>query len=176
MKLGGIYISIRAKTDKFKRDLAKAKTMTQKSAVLMQKAISKINFAKVGIAAAAFTTAYVVGMKKAIDAASDLQEVQGKFDVVFKEHKEQAEEMAKVLVDSYAMSAREAKQYMSSIQDLLVPMGMVSDEAILMSNEVVKLAADLGSFNNLPTATVMLDIQSALVGNFETMKKYGVIQ
>jgi hypothetical protein len=127
------------------------------------------------IAVAAATAAMAVGFKIAIDAASDLQEVQGKFDVVFADQKREAEDMAKVLVDSYAMSTREAKQYMSSIQDLLVPMGMQADKALLMSHEVVKLSADLGSFNNLPTAQVMLDIQSALVGNFETMKKYGVI-
>jgi len=73
------------------------------------------------------------------------------------------------------MSTRESKQFLASIQDLLVPMGMNATEAGKMSFEVVKLAADLGSFNNLPTAQVMMDIQSALVGNFETMKKYGVV-
>ncbi|MBW1847967.1 MAG: hypothetical protein JRJ27_12680, partial [Deltaproteobacteria bacterium] len=175
MKLGGIYISVRAKTSQLDRDLKKAKTKVERTAIRMEMAINKISFARVGVAVMAFAAAYAYGMKKAIDAASDLQEVQGKFDVVFKAHKEQAEDMAKVLVDSYAMSTREAKQYLSSIQDLLVPMGMAADKALLMSNKVVQLAADLGSFNNLPTATVMLDIQSALVGNFETMKKYGVI-
>jgi len=175
MRLGGIYISVGAKTDKLKRDLAKAKTMTQKAAVHMKNAIKSINFRAIGVGVAAFSAAYVFAMKKAIDAASDLQEVQGKFDVVFEDHKKQAEDMAKVLVDAYAMSEREAKQYMSSVQDLLVPMGMASDEAIIMSDAVVKLSADLGSFNNLPTAQVMADIQSGLVGNFETMKKYGVV-
>jgi len=175
MRLGGIYLSVGAKTNKLKRDLAKAKGITKKAAVLMQQEIGRIDFKHVGIAAAAFGVTVAVGMKKAIDAASDLQEVQGKFDVVFSKNSKQAEDMASILVDAYAMSERESKQYLSSVQDLLVPMGMMSDAAALMSNEVVKLAADLGSFNNLPTSQVMLDIQSALVGNFETMKKYGVI-
>jgi len=86
-----------------------------------------------------------------------------------------AEKWAQQLVDSYAMSTREAKQYLSSVQDLLVPMGMASDQAGKMSSKIVKLAADLGSFNNMPTARVMADIQSGLVGNYETMKKYGVV-
>ena len=168
-------MSVRARTDKYKRDLAKAKTLTGKAAVVMQHRINSINFKAVGVAALAFSATFAFAMKKTIDAASDLEETTGKFDVVFQEHIKQAEAMSDELVNSYAMSTREAKQYLSSVQDLLVPMGMVSDQAILMSNEVVKLAADLGSFNNLPTKTVMLDIQSALVGNFETMKKYGVI-
>jgi len=110
-----------------------------------------------------------------IRAASDLQEVSNKFDVVFRGQTEQAERWANTLVRSYAMSTREAKQYLAAVQDLLVPMGMQAEAAGRLSNEIVKLSADLGSFNNLPTARVMDDIQSALVGNYETMKKYGVV-
>jgi len=131
--------------------------------------------AAAGIAMAATAAIIVAASKKAIAAASDLQEVQGKFDVVFEGQRKKAEAWSKALVDSYAMSTRESKEYLSSIQDLLVPMGMAADKAGLMSNEVVKLSADLGSFNNLPTSKVMEDIQSALVGNYETMKKYGVV-
>jgi hypothetical protein len=175
MKLGGIYVDVRGKTDKYERDLAQAKTMTGKAAIAMKQQLDMVNFAKMGVHATIVGGVVAVGIGKAIKAASDLQEVQGKFDVVFGENKAQAEGMANVLVDSYAMSTREAKQYLSSIQDLLVPMGMSADNAIRMSNEVVKLSADLASFNNMPTAKVMEDIQSGLVGNFETMKKYGVI-
>jgi len=174
-KLGSVFINVRAKTDKYKRDLANAKTLTEKNIVYMQHKFDSINFKAAGIAATAFAGVAAIAMKKAIDAASDLEETVGKFDVVFKNHSKQAETMAKELVNSYAMSTREAKQYLSSIQDLLVPMGMVSNKAILMSNAVVKLSADLASFNNVPTAAAMADIQSALVGNFETMKKYGVV-
>ena len=125
------------------------------------------------------STAVVVGLTKisaaSIKAASDLNEVSSKFRVVFKGQEAQAEQWARTLVDSYAMSTRESKQYLSSVQDLLVPMGMASDAAGKMSFKITSLAADLGSFDNLPTAQVMDDIQSALVGNYETMKKYGVV-
>lgn len=114
-------------------------------------------------------------LETAIKAASDLEEVTSKFNVVFKGQVQLVETWADTLVDSYAMSTREAKQYLSSVQDLLKPMGMQADLAAEMSFEIVKLSADLGSFNNLPTAQVMADIQSALVGNYETMKKYGVV-
>lgn len=127
------------------------------------------------IALAGATYAAIRLTKEAIQAASDLEETQNKFNVVFRDQIGQAEQWSKVLVDGYAMSTREAKQYMASIQDLLKPMGMQSDAAAKMSFEVTKLAADIGSFNNQPTAKVMADIQSALVGNFETMKKYGVV-
>lgn len=53
-RLGGIFIDVRAKTDKYKRDLANAKTLTEKASIRMQKAIDSISFAKVAAAAAAF--------------------------------------------------------------------------------------------------------------------------
>jgi len=175
MRLGGIYVDVRADTDQYKRDLAKAKTLTEKNVVYLQNKFDSINFKALGVTALAFSATVAYGMKQAITAASNLEETVGKFNVVFATQKKEAEAMAKVLVNSYAMSTREAKQYMSSVQDLLVPMGMAADKALKMSNEVVKLSADLASFNNTTTAQVMMDIQSALVGNFETMKKYGVV-
>lgn len=175
MRLGGIYISVGAKTDKLKRDLKKAETMTEKTGIRMRHHFSSINFARLGLAAVAFGAAAAYGMKKAIDAASDLEETTSKFSVVFAGQAELAEKNAKILGDSFAMSREEAMRYLSSVQDLLVPMGVAAGQAAKLSNEVVKLAADLGSFNNMPTERVMLDIQSALVGNFETMKKYGVV-
>lgn len=128
-----------------------------------------------GIAATAAAAAAVKMGSVALQAASDFEETQAKFSVVFKDQIAQADSFAQNLAKNYNMSREESRRFLSSIQDLLVPMGMASDQATSMSNEVVKLAADLGSFNNLPTEQVMLDIQSALVGNFETMKKYGVV-
>jgi hypothetical protein len=114
-------------------------------------------------------------IKDAVKASSDLEETTSKFNTVFASSTYDADAAVKQLTDSYAMSTREARQYMASVQDLLVPMGMAPNAAAKLSNEVVKLSADLGSFNNLGTDQVMADIQSALVGNFETMKKYGVV-
>ena len=146
------------------------------SSTKLGSSIGTVSKAMLGMAASLGGIMLVTkGLSTAVTAASDLQEVSSKFGVVFRGQEKLAESWARTLVESYAMSTREAKQYLSSVQDLLVPMGMAADKAGKMSNEVVKLAADLGSFNNLPTAKVMDDIQSALVGNYETMKKYGVV-
>lgn len=127
-----------------------------------------------GVMATVIGGVLAVSMVKVIGLASELEETQGKFDVVFRGMAGQAEGWSKKLVDSYAMSTTESKLYLSSIQDLLVPTGMAREAAGAMSNEFVKLAADLGSFNNTPTATVVRDIQSALAGGSETLTKYGI--
>jgi len=73
VNLGGIYMSVRARTDKYKRDLAKAKTLTGKAAVVMQKQISRINFAKVAIAGTAFTAGMVAMTKKIVTLGREFE-------------------------------------------------------------------------------------------------------
>lgn len=173
--LGTAYVRILADRTKLKPGLDKARKTVSASAAKMRASLNQIAFTAAIAGAAAFGAAVVYNMKKAVDAASDLEEVAAKFGTVFKNQIVYAEKNAKALVESYGVSTRAAKEYLSSMQDLLVPMGMASNSAAVLSNEVVKLGIDLGSFNNMPTERVMLDIQSALVGNFETMKKYGVV-
>jgi len=174
-KISTVYTLVTAKIDPLKKGLVDARTASVKGAAKIQAALNKINFRAIGLAAVAFGGVVAIGLKKAVDAASDLEEATGKFNVVFRDQIKQAEEWSKVLVASYGLSTRESKTYLAAIQDLLKPMGVASDEAARLSNEVVKLAVDLGSFNNQKTPDVMRDIESALVGNFETMKKYGVV-
>jgi len=163
-------------------DLTDKSKKTEKATDSLRSSFDKLGkqlntYAKYAAAAATALAIYQIQKQTriAISLASELQEVQGKFDVVFAGQRKEAEMWAKALVGSYAMSTIEAKKYLSSVQDLLVPMGMSSVSAGKLSSEIVKLAADLGSFNNLPTEQVMLNIQSALTGEYESMKKYGVI-
>lgn len=130
---------------------------------------------KVGLAFAGVAAASAAVVLKLTNIASKAEETGAKFGTVFENQIEQATQWSRELVKSYGVSTEESRRFLSSIQDLLVPMGMQSDLAGKLSNEIVKLSVDLGSFNNMPTEKVMLDIQSALVGNFETMKKYGVV-
>jgi hypothetical protein len=171
-KLATAFVEIEARTAKLEKEFRGIQKKTTEVTGGMESA-----FKRVGAVLAASFVVKEAGafFKTAIKGASDLQETTSKFETVFGKQISKARELEKQLTEGYATSTREARQYLSSIQDLLVPMGMNSDAAAKMSGEVVKLSADLGSFNNLPTEQVMLDIQSALVGNFETMKKYGVV-
>ena len=185
MNLGTAQVLVKADTSKYNPAIDQAErkirdfgSSSQKSLAVSEKAFS--SFSKVAVAGAvglgvAVTAASAKILSEMIPAASNLQEMQSKFDVVFAGQTLLVNEWAENLVDKYAMSTREAKQYLASIQDLLVPMGMQASAAAKLSSEIVKLSVDLGSFNNMPTAQVMENVQSALVGEYETMKKYGVV-
>jgi hypothetical protein len=111
----------------------------------------------------------------AIKTASDANEMGSKFNAVFKEQANDVRAWAKEYSQSVNRSTNDNIQFLATIQDTLVPLGFARSAASEMSKEVIKLATDLGSFNNLPTAQVVADIQSAIVGNTETLRKYGVV-
>jgi len=153
----------------------KAKTTADTGLKSMTKAFTLMKASIVGVIAGKILGKFIKLMGSAVKAASALEEQTAKFNTVFKSTSKDMQKSVDVLTKSYNMSTREAKQNLAAMQDLLVPMGLNADVAAEMSENVVKLSGDLGSFNNMPTADVMRDIQSALVGNFETMKKYGVV-
>ena len=117
----------------------------------------------------------IVIIKKAISAASDYQEVLGKFKVVYGANSEAVKKWSESYAKSVGVSKRASMEFLASSQDLFVPLGFAAEKAEEMSKQVLKLGVDLGSFNNKKPADVIRDIQAALTGSGEVMKKYGVL-
>jgi len=115
------------------------------------------------------------GLKSIIKAASDAEETQAKFNTVFKELSEQANKWAKSFGKSVGRSEQSVKSWMARLQDTFVPLGIARDRAMELSKSLVSLAVDVASFNNAADADVIRDFTSALVGNHETVRKYGII-
>ena len=131
-----------------------------------------------GMAAAAIAavgTATIVVGSKLIGMASDAEEMTGKFNVVFGDSAPMAIAALDEFGNEVGRSKFELMEMAATVQDTFVPLGFARDKAADMSIELSKLAVDMGSFNNVADADVMRDLQSAIVGNHETMRKYGVI-
>ncbi len=107
--------------------------------------------------------------------ASRLQESVSKFGVVFGAADDRMSRWSDNAADALGTSRREMIDMLSSMQDLLVPMGVLPGEATEMSKTMSQLAVDLGSFNNVDTADAFNDLMAAMTGSGEVMKKYGVI-
>lgn len=115
------------------------------------------------------------GFREAVKAASDLQETQAKFNTVFKSFSAEANKWAVNFGKNVGRSEQSVKSWLARLQDTFVPLGIARDEAMGLSKELVTLAVDVASFNNAADANVIRDFTSALVGNHETVRKYGVI-
>ena len=107
--------------------------------------------------------------------ASDAEEVGSKFEAVFKENTADAEAFAEALGRNIGRANTDLKSYLATLQDTFVPLGFARAEAAGLSKELVALSLDVASFNNATDKQVLEDFQSALVGNTETVRKYGVI-
>jgi hypothetical protein len=113
--------------------------------------------------------------KGIVSAGSEAEETVSKFNAVFKDQAKAADIFGGQLADAVGRGKTELKGYLATLQDTFVPLGFARKEARLMSQEMVQLAIDLASFNNTADVDTIRDLQSAIVGNHETMRKYGVI-
>ena len=112
---------------------------------------------------------------KLANMAGDAEEQMNKASVVFGASTNSVLKFAQETSDATGRSRFNLIQMSASVQDILVPMGMMRHEAANLSKEIVKTAIDVASFNNVAESDAMRDFNSALVGNHETVRKYGIV-
>ena len=110
-----------------------------------------------------------------VNMASSVEEMRSKSSVVFGQFVNDVRSQLGQFGDSVGRSTHELEQMASSIQDTFVPMGFARGEASKLSVELTKLAVDVASFNNASDTETMMAFQSALVGNHETVRRFGVV-
>ena len=112
--------------------------------------------------------------KAAIDAASDLSEVQNVVDVTFGDSSGRIDAWAKQAGKAYGLTEKQAKQYTSTIGAMLKSQGMADDEIVKTSTDLAGLAADMASFYNLDFDTAFQKIRSGISGETEPLKQLGI--
>lgn len=113
-------------------------------------------------------------LKDAASAASNLVEQTNKARVVFGQAAAGVEAFAKTSADSFGIAQDQALEFAGTFGNFLVPMGLSQRQAAQMSVTLVKLAADMASFNNASPEDVLLAIRSALAGEIEPLRRFGV--
>lgn len=113
--------------------------------------------------------------KDLVMAASDANEIKNKFKEVFKEQTVAALQYVDETNKALGRSRIDLMEWASNFQDVFVPLGFAREEARLMSQQLVTLSIDVASFKNKLEPEVMRDFQSAIVGNHEAVRKYGLI-
>ena len=131
---------------------------------------------KVGaVAGAAALVAVGAGAVASVKAAGDAAEMISKFNVVFGRYAEDSTAALSQLAQATGRSKFDLMEMASALQDTFVPLGFARGEAADLSEAMTALAVDVGSFNNVASTDVMRDFQSAIVGNHETVRKYGIV-
>lgn len=112
--------------------------------------------------------------KEAVDAASDLREVQNVVDVTFGENAGQINAWAKTAITQFGLTETKAKQFASTMGAMMKSSGLAGPEIVDMSEKLAGLAADMSSFYNMDFDTAFQKIRSGISGETEPLKQLGI--
>lgn len=110
-----------------------------------------------------------------IEAASNLSETLSKSSVVFGQSAQSISEWGDTTAKALGLSKQAAVEAAASFGNLFTGMGLSKGAAAGMSQDIVQLAADLASFNNIGTDEALQKIRSGLVGEAEPLRSVGVL-
>ena len=134
---------------------------------------------KAGLALAAATAAVgAFAIKVAVDgvkAASDLSETISKVGVLFGDSSSKIEEFAATAATSLGQTKQQALDAASTFAIFGKSAGLAGNDLVKFSTDFVTLASDLASFNNTSPEDAIQAIGSALRGEAEPLRKYGVL-
>lgn len=141
------------------------------------------SIAKVGLAAGAaalggiaLLTGAVLGLgSKLTGLGGSAEEMESKFNTVFGISAPEATRQLDEFGNAAGRNKFALMEMASTMQDTFVPLGFAREQAANLALAVTELAVDVGSFNNTLAPQVMEDFQSAIIGNHETVRKYGII-
>ena len=163
-----VTAAIQSESKKWDRAAGEATDNIEDSFLSMAKKVAA------GISAAKIGKALLDIGKEAINAASDLAEVQNVVDVTFGDGAKQIESWAKIAGRQFGLTETQAKKFTSTIGAMMKSAGMSGDEIVEMSTDLAGLAADMASFYNLDFETAFQKIRSGISGETEPLKQLGV--
>jgi hypothetical protein len=130
------------------------------------------SFAVAGAAAGAF--AVKIGLD-AVKSASDLSEEISKSNIIFGESAKAIEQFSEAAEQSLGLTKKEALSSAATFAILGKNAGLTGKDLTKFSKTSVTLAADLGSFYNTKAEDAIAAIGSAMRGEAEPIRKYGVL-
>lgn len=110
-----------------------------------------------------------------VAAASQVEEMENKFDVVFGDMADQVDEWATKFADSVGRNKNTIKTYLADQQNLLVGFGMTREEGAKLSEEMTTLALDIASFSNQDEDVAVNAMTKAVMGQSEAAKTLGAV-
>ena len=169
-KLASMFVEIKADQGGFE------KVMDNVQARLTRANVAAGTFA--GNIATMFARAaagLVVGsFDKTIKAASTLGETMSKVKTVFGNAADVVIKQSEDMARTFGLPKQEMLDAQAIFGILAKSAGQGAAEAATFSNQMVKLAADMSSFHNIPLADALQKIRSGLSGEIEPLRSVGV--
>lgn len=115
--------------------------------------------------------AVTAGLKSSVEAASNMNETLSKINVVFGQQATAMQSWANTAATSMGLSSQAALEAASTFGNMFQQLGFAAPAAAQMSEQMVQLAGDLASFNNLDTGQVLDALQGAFRGEYDALQR-----
>lgn len=169
-----LKLSILADVDDLNKKLKQANGDVESSASKLSDFGKKAGVAFAAAAAAAGAFAVKIGID-AVKAASDLSETISKVGVLFGESAKDIEKFADGAASSLGQTKQQALDAAATFATFGKAAGLSGKDLSKFSIDFVKLSSDLASFNNTSPEAAINAIGSALRGEAEPLRAYGVL-
>jgi len=111
-----------------------------------------------------------------VQLASDANETASAIGQIFgAEGAKQVDDWSHAMGEAMGRSAYDLQAYSARLGSVLGPITKTQDQARLMAESLSGLAVDLASFFNTSDQDAMLALRSGLTGEYESLKRYGVV-
>ncbi|OAA91330.1 transglycosylase SLT domain-containing protein [Clostridium coskatii] len=112
--------------------------------------------------------------KKSVELASDLVEVQNVVDQTFGSGAAQINNWSKIALNAFGLNQLQAKQFTGYLGAMMKSSGITGSSLTKMSENLVGLAGDMASFDNLDPELAFEKIRSGISGETEPLKEIGI--
>jgi len=168
--IGTLTVDLKADTTNLDRNLSKAQSSLRGVNGSVDKTIGKM-----ALLSAAAVTAATVFAANSVRMAADAEEMRSMFEAVFRGSSREVENWAASFAAATGRSRNSLMKFAANFQDTFVPLGFARTQAAQLSKQLTQLAVDLGSFKNIRADEAANALSSALVGNHEAVRKFGII-
>jgi len=190
-----LRVDIAGDADKLKRELAAAQRAVREAerdlARMNQEAGStaqagtrltqtigglRSSYLLLGAAVAGASAAFAGGLatvNQMVGAASRMEEAQARSNTVFGLSSSVVNKWAQNSASAFLLSEVAAIDSVGALGNLFTSMDIGQDSAAQMSIRITELAADMASFNNVTNDEALVALRSAIVGEFEPLRRFG---
>ena len=114
-------------------------------------------------------------IKDCVSLASEVEEMENKFDVVFDNLRDDVDAWCQDYADAIGRNKNDIKTYLADQQNLLVGFGMTREAGAELSKQMTTLALDLASFANMDEDSAVNNMTKAVMGESEAARALGAV-
>ncbi len=170
-----LLVRIEADMSGIRRDLNRLERQTENTTSKVKRSLSGMGGAFKAVIGGVLVTQLARGTMALTKFASDMEEMSAMSEAVFGGFIHSVREQLDEFGTAVGRSRFELEAMAASVQDTFVPLGFARGEAAKLSVQLTKLAVDVASFKNESEQATMQAFQSALVGNHEAVRRFGIV-